>query len=356
MTSLDEWYAAQREHLDMGLWLDLALRVARVDAMISAEYFSSAENALPPLYDIIRQHDLPDWRVFIQLMESSLILGATGNLNRAMDVAIQALSAAEKLPGTHNHALRLGARLTVMRCWLKVDEVGYAEDVLKIGRHTLVEGTAGDWTYWFNASNAWALWALDRQEEANKLLMEMLADLPTVARKADYLEGQAYIAYRMRRQSEAAAFYGEAAAAFTKEELHYSAARCLLNKALCLYEAGEHALSGILLEQMMSRVRTLNTPHYAGLAYCFRGRNALAVGDYETALSDLTRAHSLYEGRGWLRDEAQICIERLEAMRALGGSSKWDGAAEKARLAVARLRSRDFLPRLAEVLGEDVLD
>src|SRR5262245_39239085 len=84
MTSLDEWYAAQREHLDMGLWLDLALRVARVDAMISAEYFSSAEGALPGLYDIIRQHDLPDWRVFIQLMESSLILGSTGNLNRAM--------------------------------------------------------------------------------------------------------------------------------------------------------------------------------------------------------------------------------------------------------------------------------
>jgi hypothetical protein len=62
MTSLDEWYAAQREHLDMGLWLDLALRVARVDAMISAEYFSSAENALPPLYDIPRRYWQPEPR------------------------------------------------------------------------------------------------------------------------------------------------------------------------------------------------------------------------------------------------------------------------------------------------------
>src|SRR5437868_6527539 len=124
MTSLDDWYAAQRDHLELGLWLDLALRVARVDAMISAEHFSEADGSLPGLYDIIREHDLPDWRVFVQLMEGSLILSSTGNLNKAMDVSIQALTTAEKLPGTHNHALRLGARLTLMRCWLKVDEVG----------------------------------------------------------------------------------------------------------------------------------------------------------------------------------------------------------------------------------------
>src|SRR5688500_9461008 len=160
MTSLDDWYAAQRDHLDLGLWLDLALRVARVEAMISAEYFSGAESALPGLYDIIRQHDLPDWRVFVQLMEGSLILSSTGHLNRALDVAIQALSTAERLPGAHNHALRLGSRLTVMRCWLKVDEVGYAEDVLAIGEHALSEGTTGEWAYWFHASTAWALWAL----------------------------------------------------------------------------------------------------------------------------------------------------------------------------------------------------
>lgn len=352
MTSLDDWYAAQRDHLDLGLWLDLALRVARVDAMISAEYFSAAESALPGLYDIIKQHNLPDWRVFVQLMEGSLILSSTGNLNKAMDIAIQALAAAERLPGAHNHALRLGSRLTVMRCWLKIDEVGYAADVLAIGEDAIKEGTAGDWTYWFNASMAWALWALNRQEEANKLLTEMLADLPNVARKADHLEGQAYIAYRMSRPTEAAALYGEAAVVFTKEGLHYSAARCMLNKALCLYEAAEYAAAGVLLDQIMGRIRNLNTPHYSGLVYCFRGRTSLAIGDYDAALSDLTRSLSLYDSRGWLRDEAQICIERLEAMRGMGGHSKWDESAEQARQAVARLKSADLRPRLAAVLGE----
>lgn len=352
MSSLQRWLEIQRHKLGLSLWLELSLCVARLDTLIKRESFTAAEHLLPEVYGLIAQHGLADWRVFVQLMESSLALVAGGNLKQVMDIAMQALTTAEKLPGAHDHALRLGARLMLIRCWLKTDDVGYAADALAVGEESLSQNNAGDWRFWFLASNAWALWAMKRQEEANALLRVLLADLPRWASTADEIEGRGYIAYRMQRQAESAQYYREAAARFEAEGLVYGATRCQLNRALCLYETGDHDESMRLLEQTLPRTLRLTNPHYQSLAYCFRGRNFLATQDYERADDDLGRALAFFEGRGWLRDQAQIAIERLEAMKAMGNHPEWEQVAGKARRHVARLRSTDLQPRLAMVLGE----
>ncbi len=350
MSSLGRWLETQRCQLPLPVWLDLSLGVARLDGLVKREEFSAAELQLSGLYSLIRKHDLQEWQVFVQLMEGSLVLAATSNLNRVMDIGMRALSTAERVTGTHSHALRLGARLLVTRCWLKIDEVGYAREALAVGEDTLTGNDLGEWEFWFLASNAWALWALGRQEEANAVLASMLVKRPVWTNKADEFEGRAYIAYRMRRQAEAAGYYKQAAAYFEADGLLYSATRCRLNRALCLLEVGEHEASLGLLEETLPRTHHLSNPHYRGLGHCFRGRNALALHDYERAVEDLNQALTLYKGRGWLRDEAQMSIERLEAMRALGGHSDWEEAAGCARQCVSRLRSTDLQPRLAEAL------
>lgn len=351
MNGLDMWFATQQDRLDAGLWLNLALRTARVDALLTAEHFSAAERALPSLYRTIDEHHLPEWRIFLQLTESALVLASSGDLNRALDLAINGLTTAETLPGVDHEALKNAARLSLMRCWMKVDEVGYAPDVLAIGEEALSGDSTGDWAYWFQATNAWALWALGRYDEANDHLSAMLEELPRLASRADLLEGQAYIAYRMGRQSQSAELYAQAASAFEAERLAYSAVRCLLNRALCLHEVGEFAASGCLLDHIIVRARSLTGRHYLGLAYCFRGRNSLALGASDLALADLNRADLLYEGRGWWRDEAQIAIHRLEAMRGLGAHPDWSQAIERAHSALGRLRSTDLRARLDRILN-----
>ncbi len=346
MTGLDQWCSAQRDHLDPALWVELCMRAAQVDALISEESFAAARAALPDLYDLTDRHDLPAWRVLAQLMESALRLASDGHLNRALDLAVMALTAAEQLHPVHHHALRMGARLNAIRCWLKVDEVGYAPDVLAISRQLLQEDPASDWAYWFKASIAWALWALRRREEAAPLLTQMLADLPQVADRADLIEGRAYIAYRLGRLGESAALYEEAAGLFDQQGLRYSVARCQLNRALCLHEASRHVDAIALIANMMPRIQGLGSAHYSGLAHCFRGRAALALGDFSQAVENLEQAIDLYRGRGWLRDEAQLHIDRLEAMRGLPSSPGWGQAVQAAHDAVSRLRSIDLVARL----------
>ncbi len=356
MNGLDDWFAAQREQLDASVWLDLTLRTARLDALVSAEYFTAAHRSLPGLYALIDRYQLPEWRVFVQLTEGALVLASTGHVSRAIDIAMQALTIVEALPGCQHMPLKLAARLGVMRCWLKIDEVGYAPEVLAIGEDALHSGAAGEWGYWFRATTAWALWALGRQDEADAALAEMLSDLPRLAAHADLLEGRAYIAYRMRRLAQAAEFYASAALAFDSDGLHHSTFRCQLNRALCLHEMGEYADSGALLDHLLRRIQSLNAQHYLGLAYCFRGRNALAVGDCESALHDLNHSLFLYEGRGWLRDEAQICLDRLEAMRYLDlhvgdNLARWNEAVADAQTALSRLKSTDLQVRLDLILN-----
>lgn len=352
MNGLDTWFATQRERLDGNVWLDLTLRTARLDALVSAEYFGAAERSLQTLYGMIERHRLPEWRVFVQLTESALVLAATGNVGRALDISMEALTASETMRSAEHLPLKLAARLGVMRCWLKIDEVGYAPMVLSIGEQALSDGSAGSWAYWFRAVAAWALWALGRQDEADCVLTEMQSELRRFTTEADLLEGQAYIAYRMGRRTESAELYARGAEAFERDGLHHSTIRCLLNRALCLHELGEYADSGALLDQLLRRIKTQSAQHYLGLAYCFRGRNALALGHWDAAHTNLNRALLLYEGRGWLRDEAQICLDRLEAMRHLGFNlAKWEDAVRDAEAALARLRSTDLRVRLERILN-----
>jgi tetratricopeptide (TPR) repeat protein len=304
------------------------------------------------VYQAIQHYDVPGWRVFVQLMEGSLVLISHGDLNRALDIAIQALTTAESLADSHSMALRLGARLLVLRCWLKVDEVGYAQDVLSVVDDVLDEYDLGTWAYWFWANKAWALWALGRHDEADVILDQMLVALPAWTRMADAHEGRAYIAYRLRRQAESVRLYTLAGLAFEEAGLRYGATRCLLNRALCLHELGEHAHALIVLAEALPRALDLANPHYLALAHCFRGRCELALGRYQVAADELTAALRLYERRGWLRDEAVMAIERLDALDVLGRGEGWAEAVAYAKARVALLRSCDLQPRLAALIDE----
>ena len=352
MSTLYDWYVSQRDQLNRQVWLELSLRVSHLDSLVNSEAFTRANQTLSGVYGAIQHYEAPGWRVFVQLMEGSLVLISDGDLNRALDIGIQALTTAESLTDAHSLALRLGARLLVLRCWLKVDEVGYAKDVLTVVDDVLDKHDLGSWSYWFWANKAWALWSLQRYAEADLILTKMLGALPSWTRPADLYEGRAYIAYRMRRQTDSARLYTHASLAFEEAGLRYGATRCLLNRALCLHELGEHAHALITLADALPRARDLANPHYLALAHCFRGRCELALKRYEQAAEELSTSLRLYEGRGWLRDEAVIALERLEALDGLGRGAGWDEAVTYAKARVALLRSCDLQPRLSALIGE----
>jgi tetratricopeptide (TPR) repeat protein len=309
--------------------------VARIDALTKQEQFSEARTALVGLTATARQHDLPAWGALLRLLESSLTLAAHGDLGRTLDLAFRALTTVEKLADPAHHSLQLCARLTVARCWLKMDEVGYAPDVARLIQTTLAEGDTGEWWFWYQASLAWAFGALNQQEEADSILARMLADFPGWMARPDQIEARAYVAYRMRRLPE-----GQ----------RYAAVRCELNRALCLNEAGAYDRSMEVLQAIRPQTLHLANRHYPGLFYCLCGRNANAAGEYDHAAADLGEALNYYDGRGWLRDEARITIERLEALRHLGDHPDWRSLAGKARSRVARLRSTDLQARLEKVV------
>lgn|SRR5574341_498851 len=350
MTGLAEWLERQRRPLPFSLWLELSMGVARIDALIKQEHFSEARVALAALTATARQHNLPAWGALLHLLESSLTLAANGDLGRTLDLAFRALTTVEKLADPTHRPLQLCARLAVARCWLKMDEIGYAPDVARLIHTTLAEGDTGEWWFWYQASLAWALWALNHHEEADSILTRMLADFPGWMARPDQIEARAYIAYRMRRLLDAAQYYGECAAAFEAEGQRYAGVRCELNRALCLNEAGAYDRSIEVLEAIRAQTLHLENRHYPGLFYCLCGRNAFAAGEYEHAAADLGESLDYYEGRGWLRDEARIAIERLEALHHLGDHPDWRSLAGKARARVARLRSTDLQARLEKIV------
>src|SRR5574341_1084652 len=231
MTGLAEWLERQRRPLPFSLWLELSMGVARIDALIKQEHFSEARVALAALTATARQHNLPAWGALLHLLESSLTLAANGDLGRTLDLAFRALTTVEKLADPTHRPLQLCARLAVARCWLKMDEIGYAPDVARLIHTTLAEGDTGEWWFWYQASLAWALWALNHHEEADSILTRMLADFPGWMARPDQIEARAYIAYRMRRLLDAAQYYGECAAAFEAEGQRYAGVRCELNRA-----------------------------------------------------------------------------------------------------------------------------
>lgn len=352
MSSLKQWLEHQHQQLPLGLWLDLSIKTMRIDEAIKNEEYFTAQNLLPTLYATIESSRLPQWQVFAQSIEASLLLAATGDLNKVMSICMRALTTAEKLTGKHDQALRLSVHLLMIRCWMKIDEVGYAPAVLSVGEESLEKTSARDWRFWFLISNAWALWAMKRQEEANHALSEALSIQPDWITRADDLEGQAYISYRLRRQADAADIYKQAAKQFDEAGLIYGATRCRLNRALCLYEIGQHEPSLEIIDRVLPRAAQLINPHYKSLAYCIQGRNALATQDYQNAVDSLGKSLAVYEGRGWLRDEAQITIERLEAMHGLGTLEEWEETVDLARKRLSKLRSTDLQTRLNRLLAD----
>jgi hypothetical protein len=70
------------------------------------------------------------------------------------------------------------------------------------------------------------------------------------------------------------------------------------------------------------------------------------------ALEHLDQAFDLYNGRGWLRDEAQIAVERVEALACLDESdtTRWNDAVELAYNRVRKLPSNDLQERLHRTL------
>jgi tetratricopeptide (TPR) repeat protein len=352
MTTLYDWVMAQKRYLPAWTWMSIAARLADLDSRMRHEEFEGAERALPEIYTAIEPNAEPGWTVFIQMREASLVLEAHGNLSRALELSVRALTAASGLERPEDIALRLSAQLLMARCWLKVDDVGYAPVAIEMISELASDDADEDWIYWYRMNAAWALWALKRQDEADELLAQVQAAVPSWVSPHYRTETQAYIAYRMRRQSDAEALYAEAAELFEETGLRYSTARCHLNRAYCLYELERHDEAIALARAVLPSAEALGNPHYIGLAHCFWGRTALAQGDYETALHQTTEALKHYDGRGWLRDEAIMAVERLEAMAGLGqqGSEAWQAGVTDAQKRIAPLKSTDVHERLQKLL------
>lgn len=353
MTTLYEWIMAQKKYVSPWLWMSIAMHLADFDSQMRSENFEQAERSLPEIYTAIEPYPDLGWAIFVQMREASLVLEARGDLARALELGMRAITASNKLDRPEDIALKLGAQLLMARCWLKVDDVGYGPTVLAITDEVITEDAYKDWAYWYRMSAVWALWALERQEEANALLAQVQAKIPPWLSPHHRAETHAYIAYRMRNQHDAEAFYGEAAVRFEEEGLRYSALRCRLNRSYCFYEMERYDEAADLVGQTLPDAKALGNPHYLGLAHCFWGRATLAQGDYETALYHTTEALKLYDGRGWLRDEAIMTIERLEAMAGLGqkGSEAWRAGVADAQECLALLKSTDPQERLEKLLS-----
>jgi tetratricopeptide (TPR) repeat protein len=352
LTTLYDWIMAQKRYLPAWTWMSIAARLADFDSQMREEAFNQAERALPDIYAAIEPHADHGWPIFVQMREASLVLEMRGDLTRAIDLAVRTLTAANRFDRPEDVALRLGAQLLMVRCWLKVDDVGYAPVAIEMADQVATEDADKDWVYWYRMNAAWALWALGRQDEANALLAQVQAAIPPWISSHHRAETQAYIAYRMRRQAEAEALYSEAAGLFEEAGLRYSTVRCHLNRSYCLYELERPDEAIAIASQILPRAEALGNPHYIGLAHCFWGRAALAKADHETALHHITEALRSYDGRGWLRDEATMAVERLEALAGLGrqGDEEWQAGLADAQKRIALLKSTDVHERLQKLL------
>ncbi|NDJ34880.1 MAG: hypothetical protein GYB64_09445 [Chloroflexi bacterium] len=314
-----------------------------LDAFFGAQYTHAAA-LLARLEEAIEAYQEPSWRLLTAYYRALIALNWEGNVAGSLDIALNGYLTAERL-GPRAATLRMFLHEVMLYAWLATDGPGYASTALD----TLAQLRTVDNESAARADllRAHCLAHQGRGAEGSQTLNRLAAELDWPAPYLHSLRGTSLL--WQERYPEALHAFERALSGFGEFAMLHECNEIRLAIANLHLDAGDYQASIHAAEQLLVRASDTGNDGHLGLGLAVLGSALHRHGQWLEAIGCLTVALETLYGRGWLRDEAEIALERITICGKLDDHHLCDETIHaEAAQRVYRLRSTDLIDRLNE--------
>lgn len=325
---------------------------ALFDAFVHDLFAPNIDGALahlPALYTTLDPSDEITWGLVLDYYYANILIYWQGELGRAVKTITGATVRARKLSGA-NRFLAHYVHEFLLHAWLEADAPGKAELVLAAAEKASAELTARDMIARYDVVRSRCLAQLGRTDEALDVFHGALATLDWA--NAFYLGHRGSIAEAAGDLEQAADDYTSAIAAFDLLGHHIEAngTRIGLGNVQARMGQLDPAIT-TLTEALNAAEHGINRAH-VGMAQGALGQACLLAEYPDVAGEWFEVALASLDGLGWARYEAEIAVERVATLKALGRPQAWTDAVDAAERRVDTLKATDLQARLSRLVED----
>lgn len=348
MSALQYWFEDEYQRL----WAEGKSPLAQQFQAFIGDFFTpdydGARLHLPTLYAIVNALGEPAWRLVLSYYHANILIYWQGELARGLQLIIDSTVQAAGLT-VQDAPIVYHVHEVLLHTWLEVDAPGQAESVLAAADHARSQLQDTELVARYDVVRARCLAQLGRADDAIDAFHSALTGLGSPPAFLFSLRGS--IAGLLGAYEQAAADYAEATRAFEVLGYHIeaNASRISQGYALLLGNRLEEAMT-MLTAALLAAQNSINRAH-VGMAQGSLGQVFLRAGYPDQASTWMEAALSTLEDLGWLRYEAEIAVERVEALLKLGSPPSLAGAIAEADRRVSSLRAADLQKHLAALLS-----
>jgi tetratricopeptide (TPR) repeat protein len=313
-----------------------------------APNYTGALAALPILYTTLDFPGGAAWRLVLDYYAANILIYWQGELAHALKTITQATIQARNLTGPEQFLTHYTHEI-LLHAWLEVDAPGKAKPVLAAADKARAELASPDMIARYDVLRSRCLTQLGRMDEALDVFHGTLAALDWSS--AYYLGHRGSIADAAGDLEQAADDYANAIAAFEAlgHRIEANGTRIGLGHVQARMGQLDDAI-GTLTTALNVAENTINRAHI-GMAQGALGRVCRLAGYHAEADEWFDVALGSLNGLGWARYEAEIAVDRVATLKALGKPHGWDDAARIATDRVEALNAADLKAQLADLLS-----